>query len=107
MVEGSSDGAVMAVGEEPGDGEDIAGRPFVGPAGVVLDRALELASLPRSTVCVTNVVKHFLYTERGRRRIHERPTRPSRGRERLDTHTPPAGKCRSTHTKRQTAAVRL
>ena len=65
----------MLVGEQPGDREDIAGRPFVGPAGAVLDRALERAGLPRDGVYVTNVVKHFRYTVRGKRRIHERPSR--------------------------------
>jgi DNA polymerase len=63
------------VGEQPGDQEDRAGRPFVGPAGQVLDQALEAAGIDRSLVYVTNVVKHFKWTARGKRRIHERPDR--------------------------------
>jgi uracil-DNA glycosylase len=61
------------IGEQPGDQEDRAGRPFVGPAGQVLDDALEAAEIDRSLVYVTNVVKHFKWTARGKRRIHERP----------------------------------
>lgn len=61
------------VGEQPGDAEDVAGQPFVGPAGRLLDRALEEAGIDRSTVYVTNVVKHFKWEPRGKRRIHAKP----------------------------------
>lgn len=63
----------MLVGEQPGDREDLAGRPFVGPAGTLLDRALEEAGIDRTKVYVTNVVKHFKFTRRGKRRIHKKP----------------------------------
>ena len=63
----------MLVGETPGDREDVVGRPFVGPAGQLLDRALEAAGLERSAVYVTNVVKHFKWEPRGKRRLHKRP----------------------------------
>src|SRR4051794_9787695 len=63
----------MLVGEQPGDKEDIAGKPFVGPAGQLLDRALTEAGIDRSQVYVTNVVKHFKWTPRGKRRIHQKP----------------------------------
>jgi DNA polymerase len=62
------------VGEQPGDQEDIAGRPFVGPAGNVLDLALADAGIARETVYVTNAVKHFKYQPRGKRRIHSKPS---------------------------------
>lgn len=71
--EGAKQAEVMLVGEQPGDREDIEGRPFVGPAGKLLDRALEEAGIDRSKVYVTNVVKHFKYEERGKRRIHKKP----------------------------------
>ena len=71
--EGSADAALMLVGEQPGDREDLAGRPFVGPAGHILDRALGDAGIPRGTVFVTNAVKHFKYRWRGKRRLHKRP----------------------------------
>jgi DNA polymerase len=71
--EGLAKAEVMFVGEQPGDREDREGKPFVGPAGGVLDRALEEAGIDRSLVYVTNVVKHFHHSERGKRRIHERP----------------------------------
>jgi uracil-DNA glycosylase len=71
--EGSRDARVMLVGEQPGDREDIVGAPFVGPAGGVLDEALEAAGIDRKTVFVTNVVKHFKWTPRGKRRLHEKP----------------------------------
>ena len=61
------------MGEQPGDREDLEGRPFVGPAGRLLDKALEEAGIDRSTVYVTNVVKHFKWEARGKRRIHKRP----------------------------------
>jgi DNA polymerase len=73
--EGPASSRVLMVGEQPGDQEDRAGRPFVGPAGQVLDQALEAAGIDRSLVYVTNVVKHFKWTARGKRRIHERPDR--------------------------------
>ncbi len=63
----------MLVGEQPGDQEDRIGRPFVGPAGVLLDRALAEAGIARDAVYVTNVVKHFKWVARGKRRIHEKP----------------------------------
>jgi DNA polymerase len=71
--EGPSSAEVMMVGEQPGDAEDIAGHPFVGPAGRLLDRALEEAGIDRSRVYVTNVVKHFKWEPRGKRRIHAKP----------------------------------
>lgn len=64
---------IMLVGEQPGDREDIQGTPFVGPAGALLDRALEQAGIERSSVYMTNAVKHFKYRLRGKRRIHQRP----------------------------------
>jgi uracil-DNA glycosylase len=64
---------VMLVGEQPGHEEDLAGRPFVGPAGRLLDRALAEAGIDRTQAYVTNVVKHFKWIERGKRRIHEKP----------------------------------
>ena len=63
----------MFVGEQPGDQEDLAGRPFVGPAGALFDAALEKAGIDRSTVYVTNAVKHFKFVPRGKRRIHNKP----------------------------------
>jgi DNA polymerase len=63
----------MLVGEQPGDREDLEGRPFVGPAGVLLDRALADAKIPRDGVYLTNVVKHFKHTRSGKRRIHQTP----------------------------------
>jgi DNA polymerase len=73
--EGKPDAKVMFVGEQPGDREDIAGRPFVGAAGRLLDQALEKAGIDRTDVYVTNVVKHFKWVpqERGKRRIHKKP----------------------------------
>ena len=71
--EGPLDASIMFVGEQPGDQEDIAGRPFVGPAGAVFDEALEKAGIDRSTVYVTNAVKHFKFIQRGKRRIHNKP----------------------------------
>jgi uracil-DNA glycosylase len=73
--EGMKRARVMLVGEQPGDREDIEGHPFVGPAGKVLDRALEDAGIERGDAYVTNVVKHFHFQERGRRRIHQKPSR--------------------------------
>ena len=71
--EGSAGAEVMLVGEVPGDMEDRAGRPFVGPAGQQLDRCLEDAGIDRSRAYVTNVVKHFKWTPKGKRRIHAKP----------------------------------
>ena len=75
LGEGARHARLMLVGEQPGDREDIEGHPFVGPAGGVLDRGLERAGIERSEVFITNVVKHFRYKLRGRRRIHQRPDR--------------------------------
>ena len=63
----------MLVGEQPGDAEDLSGHPFVGPAGKLLDRALTAAGIDRAAVYVTNVVKHFKWEPRGKRRIHKKP----------------------------------
>lgn len=71
--EGRADAVVMFVGEQPGDAEDLAGKPFVGPAGRLLDQALEAAGIARDEVYVTNVVKHFKWEPRGKRRIHVKP----------------------------------
>jgi probable DNA metabolism protein len=71
--EGPLDAEIMLVGEQPGDQEDLQGRAFVGPAGQVLDKALEAAGIDRGKVYVTNAVKHFKYEQRGKRRIHQRP----------------------------------
>jgi DNA polymerase len=73
--EGTKQAEVMLVGEQPGDREDVEGRPFVGPAGKLLDRALEDAGIDRARVYVTNAVKHFKWTPapRGKRRIHKKP----------------------------------
>ena len=73
---GPSDARIMMVGEQPGDQEDLAGEPFVGPAGKLLDRALVEAGIDRSEVYVTNAVKHFKFEPRGKRRIHKKPERP-------------------------------
>jgi uracil-DNA glycosylase len=73
--EGLKRSRVMLVGEQPGDKEDRAGRPFVGPAGRELDRALEAAGIVRDEAYLTNVVKHFKFEERGGRRIHQTPKR--------------------------------
>jgi DNA polymerase len=71
--EGSPKAEVMVVGEQPGDQEDKAGKPFVGPAGRLLDQAMEEAGIDRSLAYVTNVVKHFKWQARGKRRIHQKP----------------------------------
>jgi DNA polymerase len=71
--EGPAEARIMLVGEQPGDQEDLAGRPFVGPAGQILDRALAEAGIDRAQVYVTNAVKHFKFTPRGKRRIHQKP----------------------------------
>jgi DNA polymerase len=71
--EGPMDAPVVFVGEQPGDQEDLAGKPFVGPAGQLFDRALEEAGIDRKRVYVTNAVKHFKFEPRGKRRIHKKP----------------------------------
>jgi uracil-DNA glycosylase len=71
--EGSHSSTVMFIGEQPGNQEDLQGRPFVGPAGNLLDKALDQAGIDRSKVYVTNVVKHFKWESRGKRRIHKKP----------------------------------
>ena len=75
--EGPIDAPLVFVGEQPGDQEDIAGRPFVGPAGQLLDQALEEARIDRASVYVTNAVKHFKHERRGKRRIHQTPDTPA------------------------------
>jgi uracil-DNA glycosylase len=72
--EGPEDADVMFVGEQPGDQEDTEGRPFVGPAGRMFDKALAEVGIDRTTVYVTNTVKHFKWKERGKRRLHQKPT---------------------------------
>jgi DNA polymerase len=71
--EGPPDARVMLVGEQPGDAEDLAGHPFVGPAGKLLDRCLSEAGIDRTRIWVTNIVKHFKWVARGKRRIHSKP----------------------------------
>jgi DNA polymerase len=71
--EGAASATVMLVGEQPGDSEDLAGRPFVGPAGQLLDEALAEAGIDRGSAYVTNVVKHFKWTPRGKLRLHQKP----------------------------------
>ncbi|CDM62980.1 MULTISPECIES: UdgX family uracil-DNA binding protein [Rhizobium] len=73
--EGPTSAKVVFVGEQPGDKEDLAGQPFVGPAGKLLDRCLEEAGIERDACYVTNAVKHFKFEPRGKRRIHAKPTR--------------------------------
>ncbi len=72
--EGPQAARAMLVGEQPGDREDLAGKPFVGPAGLMLDRALEEAGIDRKRVYVTNAVKHFKFLARGKIRLHQKPT---------------------------------
>jgi DNA polymerase len=72
--EGPSRAPIMLVGEQPGDKEDLAGHPFVGPAGQMLDRALQQAGIDRGKVYVTNAVKHFKFLPRGKIRLHQKPT---------------------------------
>jgi len=71
--EGPLEASIMFVGEQPGDQEDLAGRPLVGPAGTIFDKAFEAAGIDRSSVYVTNAVKHFKFIQRGKRRIHNKP----------------------------------
>src|ERR671920_65597 len=70
---GTRSARLMLVGEQPGDKEDLAGEPFVGPAGRLLDEALAEAGIDRAATYLTNAVKHFRFTERGKRRIHQKP----------------------------------
>jgi uracil-DNA glycosylase family protein len=72
--EGPKAARAMFVGEQPGDQEDLQGRPFVGPAGRVLDEALEVAGIDRTQIYLTNAVKHFKWAARGKRRLHAKPT---------------------------------
>jgi len=72
--EGPRNPPMMLVGEQPGDSEDLSGKPFVGPAGKIMDRALEEAGIDRKEVYVTNTVKHFKWEPRGKRRIHQKPS---------------------------------
>jgi DNA polymerase len=74
--EGPADAEVMFVGEQPGDKEDLAGKPFVGPAGRILDRALKDSGIARERTYVTNAVKHFKFVPRGKARIHQKPVTP-------------------------------
>lgn len=74
--EGPQQARAMLVGEQPGDKEDLAGKPFVGPAGQMLDRALEEAGIDRNKVYVTNAVKHFKFLPRGKFRLHQKPATP-------------------------------
>jgi DNA polymerase len=74
--EGPKHARIMLVGEQPGDKEDLAGKPFVGPAGQMLDRALEEAGIDRTKVYVTNAVKHFKFVPRGKIRLHQKPSTP-------------------------------
>jgi uracil-DNA glycosylase family protein len=74
LGEGPVRAAIAFVGEQPGDREDLEGRPFVGPAGQLLDRALSAAGVDRSKSYLTNAVKHFKYEQRGKRRLHQKPT---------------------------------
>src|ERR1700709_2343124 len=74
--EGPQDAQLMLVGEQPGDKEDLAGKPFVGPAGQMLDRAMQEADIDRMKVYVTNAVKHFKFVPRGKIRLHQKPTTP-------------------------------
>ena len=71
--EGPKHATMLLIGEQPGDYEDVAGKPFVGPAGKIMDRALEEAGIDRKDVYVTNAVKHFKWEPRGKRRIHQKP----------------------------------
>ncbi|HEV2703818.1 MAG TPA: UdgX family uracil-DNA binding protein [Steroidobacteraceae bacterium] len=71
---GAADARIMLVGEQPGDEEDLQGRPFVGPAGHILDQCLEAAGIKRADVFVTNAVKHFKWEPRGKRRLHKTPS---------------------------------
>jgi DNA polymerase len=71
--EGPANARLMLIGEQPGDKEDLEGRPFVGPAGHLLDRAIEEAGIDRKEVFVTNAVKHFKFEQRGKRRLHKKP----------------------------------
>src|SRR6266571_2964349 len=71
--DGAGRAMLMLIGEQPGDREDVEGKPFVGPAGRILDEGLEATGIERSRVYITNAVKHFRFTRRGKRRLHEKP----------------------------------
>src|SRR6266853_2110874 len=73
FCEGAPNAKIMFVGEQPGDQEDLEGRPFVGPAGRLLDEALDLAGIDRDAIYLTNAVKHFKWVARGKRRLHAKP----------------------------------
>jgi DNA polymerase len=73
LGEGPKTARLVLIGEQPGDQEDLQGRPFVGPAGRMVDRALEEAGIARSEVYITNAVKHFRFEEHGKRRLHKKP----------------------------------
>jgi uracil-DNA glycosylase len=77
--EGMASSRLMLVGEAPGDSEDLQGHPFVGPAGAILDRALQDAGLGRDSVYITNAVKHFKFEPRGKRRLHIKPSAATGG----------------------------
>ncbi len=74
--EGPQNASVMLVGEQPGDKEDLAGKPFIGPAGQMLDRGLDDAGIDRGKTYVTNAVKHFKFVQRGKTRLHQKPNTP-------------------------------
>ena len=74
--EGPQNASVMLVGEQPGDKEDLTGKPFVGPAGLMLDRGLQDAGIDRRKTYVTNAVKHFKFVQRGKTRLHQKPNTP-------------------------------
>lgn len=74
LGEGPARARIVMVGEQPGDREDLTGKPFVGPAGALLNKALDAAGIPREDVYITNAVKHFKFEERGKRRIHKKPS---------------------------------
>ena len=94
--EGPSGAQLVLVGEQPGDHEDIEGHPFVGPAGRVLDDALELAGIVREQAYLTNAVKHFRWQPRGKRRLHERPLR---------SHMSPAARGSGRRSRSSTLAL--
>jgi uracil-DNA glycosylase len=89
--QGPADARLLLLGEQPGDQEDKAGEPFVGPAGRILDKALGDAGLRRDDVYLTNAVKHFKWTAKGKRRIHQRPSAVLRAQEPADRDAQYAG----------------
>ena len=106
--EGPRRARAMLVGEQPGHEEDLAGKPFVGPAGRVLDRALEAAGIARTDVYVTNVVKHFKWVPKGKRRIHAKPNQMEicRGSRRSSTSSSRWCSCASAPPPRKHCWVR-